>query len=64
VTLTRVSAGTLDDDAAAASCKSLRDGIADALGFDDGDLANLRFVYRQRKGKQRHYEVECLIEGT
>jgi hypothetical protein len=62
VTLTRVSAGSMDDDGLAASMKGVRDGIAEALGIDDGERARLLFRYRQRKGKQRHHEVEVLIE--
>jgi hypothetical protein len=38
------------------------DGIAKALGIDDGDRARLRYVYRQRKGKRREYGVEVLVE--
>lgn len=36
VTLTRFSAGTMDTDGLAASQKGIRDGIADALGVNDG----------------------------
>ncbi|MHB8531717.1 MAG: hypothetical protein ACYDC2_03250 [Solirubrobacteraceae bacterium] len=64
-TLTRISAGVMDDDGLAASQKGVRDGIAKALGIDDGDRQRLRFRYRQRKGPKGKYEVECLIEkGT
>lgn len=35
VCLTRVSPGTLDDDNLRASCKAVRDGIADYLGTND-----------------------------
>ena len=62
VTLTRISAGRMDDDGLAASCKGTRDGIAEALGIDDGDLERLNFVYRQRKGPQKKHWVEALIE--
>ena len=62
VTLTRVSAGRMDTDGLAASQKGIRDGIAEALGIDDGDIARLRYRYAQRKGPQRYHEVECLIE--
>jgi hypothetical protein len=37
VTITRLSPGTLDSDNLAGSGKHVRDGIADALGVDDGD---------------------------
>ena len=62
VRLIRVSAGVLDDDNLVASLKATRDGIAKALGIDDGDRARLRFAYGQRKGPKGAYEVECLIE--
>lgn len=35
-----------DDDSIAASCKPLRDAIANSLGLDDGD-ARIRFEYSQ-----------------
>jgi hypothetical protein len=62
VTLTRVSAGKMDDDGIAASCKGIRDGIADALGIDDGDRKRLRFAYDQRKGPRGFHAVEALLE--
>jgi hypothetical protein len=62
VTLTRVSIGTLDDDGLAASCKGIRDGIADALELDDGDRSRLCFRYAQRKGKRGVFAVEVLLE--
>lgn len=61
VSLTRVSAGVMDDDGLAASMKGIRDGIADALGINDGDVANLSFRYLQRRGPRRHHEVDVLI---
>lgn len=62
VKLTRVSAGTLDTDNLASALKATRDGVARALGIDDGDVGRLRFVYAQRRGKRREYAVEVLIE--
>jgi hypothetical protein len=59
VTLTRVSAGTLDDDAVPLALKSIRDGIADAFGVKDND-PRIRFRYAQQKGKRGEYAV--LIE--
>jgi hypothetical protein len=61
VTLTRVSAGVMDDDGLAASQKGLRDGIADALGVNDGGPF-VRWQYRQRKGRVRVYAVIVRIE--
>lgn len=62
VTLTRVSAGTMDTDGLAASQKGVRDGIAAALKIDDGDTHRLTFRYEQRKGPQKKHSVEVLIE--
>jgi hypothetical protein len=62
VTFTRVSAGRLDDDGLAASLKGPRDSIAKALGVNDGDREAIRFRYAQRRGPQRKFEVEILIE--
>jgi hypothetical protein len=62
VTLTRISAGTMDTDGLAASQKGVRDGIAAALGIDDGDVDRLRFRYAQRKGPPKQHMVEVLIE--
>lgn len=62
VTLTRISAGKMDDDGLAASQKGIRDGIAEALGIDDGDRGRLRFRYRQRKGPAKHHAVEVLVQ--
>jgi hypothetical protein len=62
VTLTRESAGVLDTDGLAAALKSVRDGVADALGIDDGDTARLEFRYAQRKCARGRYAVECKIE--
>jgi hypothetical protein len=62
VTLTRESAGVLDTDGLAAALKSVRDGVADALGIDDGDTARLEFRYAQRKCAPGRYAVECRIE--
>lgn len=62
VKLTRISAGRLDTDNLASALKATRDGVALALGIDDGDVDRIRFVYAQRKGKRREYGVEVLIE--
>lgn len=51
ITLTRVSptGKTLDDDNLASALKATRDGVADALGIDDGDK-RLTWVCQQRRG--------------
>lgn len=61
VRLARLSAGKMDDDGLAASQKGVRDGIAKALGVDDGSVA-IRFEYSQVKVKARVYGVRVTIE--
>jgi hypothetical protein len=61
VTLTRVGVRELDSDNLARSMKACRDGVADALGVDDGSKL-YDWQYRQRKGKE--YGVEVMIEET
>lgn len=60
VTLTRVGAGTMDDDGLAAALKSVRDQIADELDVNDGS-DRIRFVYQQRKCKRGQFSVEVQI---
>ena len=50
VTLTRYGVRYLDDDNLAAAFKRIRDGVADALGVDDGDRRRIRWEYVQRIG--------------
>jgi hypothetical protein len=47
--LTRMGVRKLDDDNLAGALKSVRDGVADALGIDDGSEL-VRWEYRQEKG--------------
>lgn len=61
VTITRIAPRKLDSDGVVASGKSVRDGVADALGVDDGDSAVI-WYYNQRKGKPREYAVEVRLE--
>lgn len=49
VTITRVASRSLDDDNLASSQKAIRDGIADALGIDDGSDRVL-WRYKQERG--------------
>ena len=58
VTLTRIGARKLDSDNLARSMKAVRDGIADALGIDDGS-DRIEWKYAQEKGK---YAVKVTIE--
>ncbi len=60
ITLTRIGPRKWDSDNLAISCKAVRDGIADALGIDDGD-ERLEWKYAQRKGKPKEYAVEVEI---
>lgn len=63
VTLTRLSAGELDDDGLRAALKSVRDGVADAFGTDDSAKSKLRFEYTQERCKRGAYGVRVQIEG-
>lgn len=60
VTITRHSAGTLDDDNLQGALKSVRDGIADALGVKDNDK-RIYWFYRQAKCKLRDFGVTVEI---
>lgn len=60
VTLTRLSAGTLDDDNLRGALKAIRDGVADRLGVDDAD-PRLRFEYAQERCGRGHYGVRVDI---
>lgn len=51
VTLTRMSPRLLDDDNLRGALKSVRDGVADALGIDDRDQ-RVEWHYKQEKSKQ------------
>lgn len=61
VTLVRVSAGVLDDDNLRTALKGVRDGVAEALGADDG-RGLIRWQYAQRKGPAKQQSVEVEVE--
>ena len=61
VTLTRYSAGTLDDDNLRGALKAVRDGIADALGVPDND-PRIYFAYGQASSPRGSYAVHVRIE--
>lgn len=61
VTLTRLSAGTLDDDAVPGAMKSIRDGICDKVGIPDND-PRIRFVYAQERCNRGAFGVRVEIE--
>jgi len=66
VTLTRVhrkSARPLDDDNLRGSLKAVRDGVADALGIDDGEIRRLRFSYAQEPGRDYAVRIEITSES-
>jgi len=58
--LWRVGPRELDSDNLAAALKAVRDGVADALGMDDGD-PRLLWLYGQRRGKPGEYAVHVEI---
>jgi hypothetical protein len=62
VTLTRISAGELDDDNLRSSGKSVRDGVADVFGIPDND-PRIRFAYAQEKCKPKTYGVRIELES-
>lgn len=61
ITMTRQSAGTLDDDGLRAALKSVRDGIADAYGLADND-PRFDWRYDQEKAKRGASGVRVRIE--
>lgn len=61
VTLTRIGVRKLDSDNLARSFKAVRDGIADAIGIDDGS-DRIGFHYRQERGRPKEYAVRVEIE--
>lgn len=63
VTMTRVTpprGKQLDTDNLSSALKPVRDGIADALGIDDGD-ESVTWVCRQERGTD--YAVRVAMEG-
>ena len=51
----------LDDDNLRAALKSVRDGIADAMGTDDRD-PRIEWAYTQRRSERGNWAVEIRIE--
>ena len=58
VTLTRIAPGKLDDDNLQSALKAVRDGVADAIGVDDGD-SRYEWKYAQERGAD--YRVRIAI---
>lgn len=63
ITLTRISPRKLDDDNLQSALKSVRDGIADRLGIDDGD-ARLRWLYGQEKWRPNQRGVMIQVHAV
>ncbi len=62
VKITRLAPRFLDsDDNLNISAKHIRDGIADALGVNDGDKTKINFSYEQEKSEL--YGVRVEISG-
>ena len=61
VRLTRLSAGTLDDDNLRGALKAVRDGCADRLGIDDRDpRVEWQYGQERAKGQKGAVRVEIL----
>ena len=60
VVITRIAPRALDDDNLAGACKSVRDGVADALGIDDRD-PRVKWAVAQRRGGPREYGAEVTL---
>lgn len=61
IRLTRISPRCLDShDNLMSALKHVADGIADAIGIDDGS-PRYSWVYAQRKGKPKENAVEILV---
>ncbi len=58
VKITRVGKRKMDSDNLAISAKHVRDGIADALGVNDGDESKITWSYAQEIGKEYSVKVE------
>ena len=63
ITLTRIAPRVLDTDNLASAMKAVRDGVADALGVDDGS-SRLAWRYAQERGKPRQYAVNVVIHAV
>ena len=61
ITITRIAPRKLDSDNLASSAKAVRDGIAEALGIDDGSEL-VAWLYAQTKRFPREYGCQVRIE--
>ncbi len=60
ITLTRIAPRALDTDNLASGLKAVRDGVADAMGVDDGS-SRIEWRYAQERGKPGEYAVKMQI---
>jgi len=60
ITITRRGGRRMDDDGLTASAKHVRDGIADYLGIDDGDL-RLTWIVKQDKAPRGQHWVDVVV---
>ncbi len=60
VILTRLAPRRLDGDNLQAALKAVRDGVADALGINDGDA---RVTWRYGQERARQYGVRVTVEA-
>jgi len=60
ITLTRIALRVLDTDNLASGLKAVRDGVADALGVNDGS-SRIEWRYAQERGKPGEYAVRVEI---
>jgi hypothetical protein len=63
VTLTRLSAGTLDSDNLQGAMKAIRDGVADAYGVADNDPL-ITWKYEQERCARGNYGVRIEVEAA
>lgn len=62
VTLTRVGAGTLDDDNLQGAFKAVRDSVTKAVGLKSDADPSISFRYAQKKCKPGKFGIEIRIE--
>lgn len=60
VVITRIAPRALDCDNLAGAAKSVRDGVADALGIDDRD-PRVKWAVAQRRGGKGEYGAEITL---
>jgi hypothetical protein len=60
IKLTRIGKGRMDSDNLAGAMKAIRDGIAEAIGIDDGD-PRMTWDYAQETGKAYSVLVEISL---